>query len=328
MTRVLELRDVAKRYGGKRAPVWALAGVSLTLEAGETLGIVGESGSGKSTIARIAVGLETPTSGQVIVGGGTAGAGARSAPIQMVFQDPAASLDPLLRIATSVDEPLKARGGDTAAARSARVAQALQEVGLGEEGGGRHPDQLSGGQKQRASIARALAALPPVIICDEAVTALDVSIRAQVLNLLRRVQQAHGTACLFISHDLCTVAYMSDRIMVMYLGRVMEVGTTAQLFAGPAHPYTYALLSAVPTLQQGTRTRVRLRLAGDPPSVMNLPTGCRFHTRCPRADARCREEPPALRELAPAHYVACHYAPVAESALVGAVPQLPGSEAR
>ena len=322
---VLELRDVTKRFGTRRKPIWALAGISLHVDAGETLGIVGESGSGKSTAARIAVGLDLPTGGDATVMGRPVSESGGKGLVQMVFQDPSASLDPLLRVIPSVREPLDASGGNTATARHARALEALGEVGLGGDGGNRFPGALSGGQKQRASIARALAALPPVIVCDEAVTALDVSIRAQILNLLRAVQDAHGTACLFISHDLCTVAYMSHRIVVMYLGKIVEVGRTEQIFAMPAHPYTCALLSAVPQLQQGRHRRPRIRLQGDPPSVMRPPSGCRFHTRCPMADDRCRSEEPLLRQLESGHLAACHYAPVDEARLAalaatGAVP--------
>ena len=307
---VLELRDVTKRYGSHRKPVWALTGVSLKVRPGETLGIVGESGSGKSTLARIAVGLERPTAGAVLVNGDVNRSHNGASPIQMVFQDPASSLDPLLPIFDSVREPLAGDRSVSAEAGRTRVMRALEEVGLSHDIALRQPGGLSGGQKQRASIARALVALPPMIICDEAVTALDVSIRAQVLNLLRAVQEQHNTAFVFISHDLCTVSYMSDRIMVMYLGGVMEAGTREQLFATPAHPYTHSLLSAVPPLQQGSGARSRLRLKGDPPSVTQVPPGCRFQTRCPMADTRCRQEQPALREIAPGHHAACHYAPV------------------
>jgi len=309
---VLELEHVTKRYGSRSAGLWALAGVSLALHEGETLGIVGESGSGKSTLARIAVGLESPTSGEVRVQAGEGG----TAAVQMVFQDPGSSLDPLYRIARSVREPLEPAPPMPPDVERLRVPRALADVGLGGEAGVRYPDQLSGGQKQRVSIARALVGLPRVIVCDEAVTALDVSIRAQVLNVLREVQSVHGTALLFISHDLCTVSYMSDRIMVMYLGTVMECATREQLFDNPGHPYTHALLSAVPKLQQGSRRRARLRLSGDPPSAANPPSGCRFHTRCPRADRACRSEVPVLRELVPGHVVACHYAPLPEHALI------------
>lgn len=316
---VLELRAVTKRYGSRRKPVWALTGVSLQVQPGETLGIVGESGSGKSTLARIAVGLETPTAGAVLVNGdANRSQGKGASPIQMVFQDPASSLDPLFPIFDSVREPLTGDRSVSAEAGHIRVIRALDEVGLGRDMAQRLPGELSGGQKQRASIARALVALPPMIICDEAVTALDVSIRAQVLNLLRAVQAQHNTAFIFISHDLCTVSYMSDRIMVMYLGGVMEAGAREQLFATPAHPYTHSLLSAVPALQQGPGARSRLRLNGDPPSVMQVPPGCRFQTRCPLADERCRREQPALREIAPGHHAACHYAPVSAQVLEAA----------
>jgi peptide/nickel transport system ATP-binding protein len=310
---VLELSGVSKRFGARRAPLWALVDVSLHVEAGETLGVVGESGSGKSTAARIAVGLDAPTSGEARVMGSRAADGAGLA--QMVFQDPASSLDPLMRVMPSVREPLDAAGRTSAAEQRARAVAALEEVGLGGDAGVRFPGALSGGQKQRASIARALAALPPVIVCDEAVTALDVSIRAQILNLLKRVQNAHGVACLFISHDLCTVAYMSHRIAVMYLGKIVETGRTDQIFERPAHPYTSALLSAVPRLQQGSRPRPRIRLRGDPPSAISPPGGCRFHTRCPVALDRCRLEEPLMREIEAGHAAACHFAPVDEREL-------------
>jgi oligopeptide/dipeptide ABC transporter ATP-binding protein len=312
---ILELRNVTKRFGTRREPIMALAGVSLSLYAGETLGIVGESGSGKSTVARIAVGLDVPTTGEAIVMTQPAKRDDPHGLTQMVFQDPASSLDPLLRVVSSVREPLDALRVDWPERRTERAERALVDVGLGSDAGSRFPTDLSGGQKQRASIARAVVARPPILICDEAVTSLDVSIRAQILNLLRRVQNENKIACIFISHDLCTVAYMSHRIAVMYLGKVVEIGTTEQLFATPAHPYTYALLSAVPALQQGAYKRPAIRLKGDPPSVMRPPSGCRFHTRCPIAVDRCRSEEPPLREFESGHQVACHFAPVNESVL-------------
>jgi oligopeptide/dipeptide ABC transporter ATP-binding protein len=316
---VLELRDVTKRFGSPRKPVWALTGLSFKVHAGETLGIVGESGSGKSTLARIVVGLEKPTSGEVLINGNSKLSQINLAsPIQMVFQDPASSLDPLLPIFDSVREPLGGNRSISSEEKNSRVMRALEEVGLGSEMVFRHPNELSGGQKQRASLARAIVSLPPMIVCDEAVTALDVSIRAQVLNLLRTIQAQHNTAFIFISHDLCTVSYMSDRIIVMYLGAVMEMGEREQLFSTPAHPYTHSLLSAVPALQQGLGARLRMRLKGDPPSVMNMPPGCRFQTRCPLADGRCRQEQPELRQIADGHYAACHYAPVSAHALEAA----------
>ena len=313
---VLELRDVTKRFGSRRAPIWALAGVSLSIHQGETLGLVGESGSGKSTIARIAAGLEQPTTGEAFIMRQPVSQNRQPGVVQMVFQDPASSLDPMLRLIRSVREPL-----DVMTAwqdRNGRARDVLSAVGLGADAGGRFPTALSGGQKQRASIARALATLPPIVICDEAVTALDVSIRAQVLNLLRLLQQQNHTAFMFISHDLCTVAYMSDRIVVLYLGKIVEVATTRDLFAAPAHPYTFALLSAVPKLQQGMYKRAHIRLAGDPPSMMNPPPGCRFHTRCPLATERCRTEEPLLQDIGGEHQVACHYAPADEAKLAAA----------
>lgn len=311
-TPVLEMRDVTKRFGSRSAPLWALSGVSITVNQGETLGIVGESGCGKSTLARIAVGLETATSGEVRLfenGKPVANAGGMA---QMVFQDPASSLNPLIRLQRSVGEPLEIRGR-AVDNRAARVREMLGAVGLGEESSARFPRALSGGQKQRASIARALSGLPPLVVCDEAVTALDVSIRSQVLNLLRRLQAESGTAFVFISHDLCTVGYMSDRIAVMYLGRIMEVGPAATLLSSPGHPYTQALLSAVPRLQQGRYSRSPIRLTGEPPSPMKQFPGCRFQKRCPLATERCRQEEPALAPLDGDHRVACHYAPVSEA---------------
>lgn len=320
MTRpILELCDVTKRFGAARKPIWALAGVSLTLRAGETLGIVGESGSGKSTVARIAVGLETATTGRILINGSEHRNGSTSGAAQMVFQDPASSLDPLIRIMPSVREPLDADGRVRRDDRDRRAMASLVEVGLGQDAATRLPSQLSGGQKQRASIARALAALPPIIVCDEAVTALDVSIRAQILNLLREVQDQYGISCMFISHDLCTVSFMSHRIAVMYLGKVVEIGGTEDLFAAPAHPYTLALMSAIPALQQGARKRPHIRLQGDPPSVIKPPKGCRFHTRCPLADDICRSDEPSLRSIAPGHEAACHYAPLHESRVLEAI---------
>ena len=307
---VLELRDVTKRFGSRRRPIWALAGISLHLNAAETLGIVGESGSGKSTAARIAVGLESPTAGCATVMGRPIGESSGKGLVQMVFQDPSSSLNPLMRIQAIVREPLDAISGEPEGSRNARARASLEEVGLGGHTGGQFPGALSGGQKQRVSIARALSSLPPIIVCDEAVTALDVSIRAQILNLLRRVQDKHGTACLFISHDLSTVAYMSNRIAIMYRGKIVETGATRQILETPAHPYTYALLSAVPQLQQGRHVRPRIRLSGDPPSAMEQSSGCVFHSRCPMADDRCRAEEPALQPLGEGHTAACHYAPV------------------
>jgi oligopeptide/dipeptide ABC transporter ATP-binding protein len=309
---VLSIDNVAKRFGTKAAPLWALAGVSITVERGETLGIVGESGCGKSTLARIAVGLETPTSGTVqLFHDGKPLARSRGQ-AQMVFQDPASSLNPLIRLTKSVGEPLEV-SPNRSPTRAARVREMLAAVGLGSEAAGRFPRALSGGQKQRASIARALSGLPPLVVCDEAVTALDVSIRSQVLNLLRALQAESGTSFVFISHDLCTVGYMSDRIAVMYLGKIMEIGPAAKILSSPGQPYTQALLSAVPRLQQGRFKRAAIRLSGEPPSPTQRFSGCRFQKRCPLATERCRQEEPGLDPLDGNHRVACHYAPVSEA---------------
>lgn len=304
---VLRLDQVSKTYGTARAPIRALAGVSLSVAQGETVGLVGESGSGKSTFARLALGLEQPTAGTVEVAGRRVTRPGAGGAAQIVFQDPSGSLDPMLTVAESVAEPLSVRRDLSQAARAARVGQVLDEVRLNADLRGRSPIRLSGGQKQRASIARALTTTPPLIVCDEAVTALDVSVRAQVLNLLKQVQAEYGSALLFISHDLSTVAYMSDRIMVLYLGRVMEIGTTAALLARPAHPYTAVLLSAVPRMQQGQRQRPRIHLQGEAPSLANPPAGCPFSTRCPAVTDLCRRAVPPLLRHAGGTEAACHH---------------------
>ena len=317
MTDTLVMNDITKRFGTRKAPIWALAGVSLSVGIGETLGVVGESGSGKSTLARIAVGLEAATTGEARLMGEPISSHSVVGRAQMVFQDPGSSLDPLLRIQRSVMEPLE-QTPDTPRMWRSRAADILSEVGLSGAFRERRPAEMSGGQKQRASIARALAALPPFLVCDEAVTALDVSVRAQILNLLRRIQKHNTTSLLFISHDLCTVAYMSDRIAVMYLGKVVEIGPSRSVFTAPGHPYGWALLSAVPALQQGSAAIPRIRLQGDPPSVARPPSGCRFHTRCPLAVERCAAEEPLPREVGEGHQVACHFAPVPHAAMQAA----------
>lgn len=310
MTRpVLEFEGVSKVYGTRSAGIRVLRDVSVSVAAGETLGLVGESGSGKSTFARLALGMEQPTAGTVRIDGKPTrilGAGAGGS-AQIVFQDPASSLNPALEVATSVREPLTVSKKFNRPARDARVATVLDDVRLNEELRHRIPSELSGGQKQRASIARALAALPPLVVCDEAVTALDVSVRAQVLNLLRSVRAEYNSTLLFISHDLSTVAYMSDRIMVLYLGKVMEIGRTASMLEDPAHPYTTTLLSAVPHMQQGRLRRRRIVLGGEAPSIANPPPGCPFSTRCPIARDICRQQEPPLAPLANGNSAACHF---------------------
>jgi len=310
MTRhVLEFVGVSKVYGSRRSGIRVLRDLNVSVAAGETLGIVGESGSGKSTLARLALGMEQPTTGVVRVDGkstGRAGAGVGGS-AQIVFQDPASSLNPVLEVVTSVREPLTVSRKFDKAGRTRRADTILDEVRLNDELRHRIPGELSGGQKQRASIARALAALPPLVVCDEAVTALDVSVRAQVLNLLRRVREEYNSTLLFISHDLSTVAYMSDRILVLYLGKVMEIGTTASLLRDPAHPYTMTLLSAVPRMQQGRLRRERIVLGGEAPSIANPPAGCPFSTRCPIAQDLCRQQEPPLAPLANGNSAACHF---------------------
>lgn len=311
MTAAAEFRNVSKRFGKRKHALWALRDVSFSIAPGTTVGVVGESGSGKSTLARIAVGLDHPTSGEVTVSGMSLEQSRAMCVSQMVFQDPASSLNPHMTLLASVREPLDARSHfGSAAERDETARRNLREVGMGPDFDLRFPTALSGGQKQRSSIGRALTTLPPLVVCDEPVTALDVSIRAQLLNLLRRLQAEHGLAFMYISHDLTTVTYMSDQILVLYLGKVMEIADVASLVAAPAHPYTHALMGAVPARQQGNAPRTRIRLLGDPPSPMDPPPGCAFSSRCPIADERCTAEEPPLRELAPGHQVACHHAPV------------------
>lgn len=311
MTTAASFDQVSKRFGSRRHPLWALRDVSFEIPVGTTLGIVGESGSGKSTLARIAVGLEHPTSGTISVNGLSLEESRARRLSQMVFQDPSGSLNPHMTLLDSVREPLDASGSHGTSSQCDELArQNLREVGMSADFDQRYPTALSGGQKQRSSIGRALTTLPPLVVCDEPVTALDVSIRAQLLNLLRRLQSEHELSFMYISHDLTTVTYMSDQVLVLYLGKVMEIADVRHLVTEPAHPYTHALMGAVPRMQQGTRERPRIRLKGDPPSPMHPPPGCAFSSRCPIADDRCVSEEPTLRQLADGHKVACHHAPV------------------
>ena len=295
---LLELRGVSRyfqvRQGlfGATRQLWAVADVSLSLDAGETLGLVGESGCGKSTVAKMAAGLLAPSSGEVFLDGVslTDGRVADRPSVHMVFQDPFSSLNPRLTIGRSIREPLDIAGRLSLAERKERVAEMLRLVGLLPEHAGRYPHEFSGGQRQRAVVARALINRPKLVICDEPVSSLDASVQAQALNLLKNLQERFSPAYLFISHDLSVVGHMSDRIAVMYLGRLVELSSAQDLFSAPLHPYTQALLAAVP----GAERREGGLVKGDPASPLAPPPGCAFHPRCPKAMPCCRARRPEL----------------------------------
>ena len=293
--------------------VKAVDGVSFTIYPGETLGVVGESGCGKSTTGRSILRLEEPTEGSVVFRGDNIMNYSKEQmrkirkEMQIIFQDPFASLNPRRTVGQTIEEALEISNVVPPEDRRVRALQVMEQVGLRPDQIDRYPHEFSGGQRQRICIARALAVEPSLIVCDEAVSALDVSIQAQVLNLLKDLQQQYDLTYLFISHDLGVVHYITDRVMVMYLGKVVELSNTAELFDTPYHPYTKALLSAIPSLDPDEK-KERIILQGDVPSPIDPPTGCRFHTRCPIAVERCKLEEPLLRELSPAHHVACHLA--------------------
>ena len=314
MSAVLEIADLKVHFPGRGAPVRAVDGVSFSIAAGETLGLVGESGCGKSTVSNATVGLLAPTSGSVrVLGTELAGASAATlrgvrARAQMVFQDPVTSLNPRMTVGEAVGEPLRVRGLAKGRALRERVAELLEEVGLRAEHAARYPHQFSGGQRQRIVIGRALALRPALLVCDEPVSALDVSVRAQILNLLVALQARLGMSTLFVSHDLAVVRHVCDRVAVMYLGHLAELAPRDALFAAPRHPYTRALLASVPEPDPAVqRAKPRVPLTGEIPSPANPPPGCRFHTRCPLAVERCRREVPAWRAVG-ASMVACHLA--------------------
>lgn len=313
---IVEIDDLAVHFpihrGGRKnrnKKVRAVDGVSLNVYPGRTLGIVGESGCGKSTLGLTLVGLNDPTSGEVHIDGEVLepGAGRHRRAIQMIFQDPFASMNPGMRVTDVIVEPLRIHGIGTKDDRAEVAASLLEKVGLRREDGHRHPHEFSGGQRQRIAIARALAADPRVIVCDEPVSALDVSVQAQIVNLLRETQQDTGVALVFIAHDLAVVRHVSQEIAVMYLGKVVERAPRELIYDEPLHPYTQALLDAVPIPDPHTEIDLKPSLQGDLPDPADPPRGCRFHTRCPIAvEGLCDDEQPDLREVGPERWVACH----------------------
>ncbi|HEY0205114.1 MAG TPA: dipeptide ABC transporter ATP-binding protein [Acetobacteraceae bacterium] len=320
MTPLLEVEGLAKHYpiragllSRASGAVRAVDGVSFKVFRGETLALVGESGCGKSTTARLALRLIDPTAGTVWFEGmditelQRAPLRALRRRMQIVFQDPYASLNPRMTVGAILEEPLVVHGIGNGAARQARVAELLGLVGLAPYHAARYPHEFSGGQRQRIGIARALAVEPSLVVLDEPVSALDVSIQAQVVNLLGDLQARLGLAYLFIAHDLAVVKHVADRVAVMYLGRIVETGPKDQVFADPRHPYTRLLLSAIPRPDPHRRL-ARQAAQGDLPSPANIPTGCRFHTRCPFVVSICRTEDPALLPVEPGHLSACHRA--------------------
>lgn len=314
---LLEVENLRKYYpvsGPLFSPkkyVKAVDGISFSLEKGETLGLVGESGCGKSTLARVLLRLEEPTSGAIRLNGRNMCALRGEAlrrergHFQMIFQDPYASLNPKMSIYSALEEPLRIHTDLDQAGRAERIAELLKMVGLDPAYARRFPHQFSGGQRQRIGIARALAVNPEFIVADEPVSALDVSVQAQIVNLLRDIQERTSVSFLFIAHDLAVVEHISRRIMVMYLGQLMESGPARELCAAPLHPYTRALLSSVPSL--AGRNSKRMLLSGDVPSPLDPPAGCRFHTRCPFAADICAAETPQWREISPCRFCACHF---------------------
>jgi oligopeptide/dipeptide ABC transporter ATP-binding protein len=319
MTALLEVQGLKKHFPIHRGVfsrvsgyVYAVDGVSFSIGRGETLGLVGESGCGKSTVGRTVLKLLEPTAGKITVRGAdvTDLDAEQMLPyrrqMQMIYQDPYASLNPRMSAGDIVGEPLTIHRVAGPAERKERVAQLFERVGLRPELMKAYPHEFSGGQRQRIGIARALALSPELIVGDEPVSALDVSIQAQILNLLMELQEAYHLSYLFVAHDLAVVEHISDRVAVMYLGRIVETTDKTTLFEAPLHPYTEALLSAVPIPKASARRRNRVILTGDVPSPINPPPGCHFHTRCPYAMKRCRHEAPALREVRPGHWASCH----------------------
>jgi oligopeptide transport system ATP-binding protein len=311
MKAFIELRDLKVHFpvktgllSGTSGVIKAVDGVSLEIPQGQTLGLVGESGCGKSTLGRAVVGLSQPTDGEILIEGKPM---SRDRRVQMIFQDPSASLNPRMTIGATIAEPVRLNGlRQGREAVRARMHDLLDLVGLPQSAARRYPNEFSGGQRQRVGIARALACEPEIIVCDEAVSALDVSIQAQIVALLEDLQARLGLTYLFIAHDLGALKHISHQVAVMYLGKIVEVAPKSELFANPRHAYTRALLSAIPVPDPSIeRQRQRIILGGDIPSPVNPPKGCRFHTRCPVAIDRCRAEAPTWQEVSPGHTAAC-----------------------
>ncbi len=316
---LLEVNDLKKHFpikagffGGTTGYVYAVDGVSFHINKGETLSLVGESGCGKSTVGKTLLRLYNPTDGQVVLDGHRIDdlSEGKLRPVRrrigVVFQDPFSSLNPRMRVRDLLAEPIRNYGlAKDSADLEARLASLMDRVRLPREAVNRFPHEFSGGQRQRICIARALAGEPELIICDEAVSALDVSVKAQIVNLLQDLQRELGLALLFISHDLAIVEHMTHRVAVMYLGKIVEIAPKRSLFAAPKHPYTEALLSAVPVPEPGS-ARKRIVLQGDVPSPIKPPKGCRFHTRCPYAFDRCKSDEPQLQQTSEGHWAACH----------------------
>nr|WP_239558740.1 dipeptide ABC transporter ATP-binding protein [Peribacillus deserti] len=312
------IENVKKHYPIKggifktvKSHVKAVDGITLDIFKGETLGVVGESGCGKSTLGRTILGLETATDGVMkFKGDDLSGKTPKQLKpykreMQMIFQDPYASLNPKQRIGDALEEALIIHTDLEPAGRRSKVNQLLKEVGLKEEHYDRYPHEFSGGQRQRIGIARAISINPSFIVCDEPVSALDVSVQAQVIKLLKDLQEKHELTYMFVSHDLGVVRHLCDRVLVMYLGQMVELAPVAKLYENPTHPYTEALLSAIPRPVVGRKTE-RIRLQGDLPSPTDPPPGCAFHTRCPLATERCKMERPKWREIEDGHFIACH----------------------